>query len=935
MPRDRTSSCKIIKENNQIFTYFTAPDGQTWRAKTGDIINGRLVENKKALLGAGAYGKVFTATNSNGEEEPSSSCEKSDHRDIASIKKEAQEELNVLSVLYNQADRNAVSVYENVYGDEQIAVLMPKIHGHEASNIAQSVNLFSNHTENNIPISHRFNCLNSYFTQLNDLHNKGYIHSDIKLQNTLVTNPSSLHYDQDGSGYDGNYYLPFMSLIDLGLATKVNDFGERLFYNAGTPVYMSKEAMQGHASVASDIYSSSEIALSVLGCDTVTSFFENRDLKNNIFDKLQMKNLTPEQEDKLNTQMHMTEEIIHSIHPVLRSTLKKTYSQVGRNMPTQFGFRGLDLVKNSVNMQIQNLFNIANSNFENKPHNIHFNRDNLRNVIQMMLDDNPLARPSAAELSEFFSNYESMIIQLETLKRLSNCQDIDPISRVLSSQSMTPEIFKQRFDSMPMSSKINQARRYYLDKGIKEAHESTRKTLSQDKETLSQDKETLSQDKETLSQDKETLSQDKETLSQDKETLSQDKETLSQDKETLSQDKETLSQDKETLSNQELAKYFYEKQRVDVISQFLSNWLESESSADVNEDSKKELSKIISEFSRDGNLKKEKELRKNFNVFSTPTQDYDSILSSYLDKFISTTFDEIQSRSNLLDKLSRNIRKGLCRKNFHAINPKIEQLRSEISEINHQIDSLDNNNLQRRPDLQSRKNRLQQSLAQLKGKPFPEQYTNWRFLKEKKEKMLKVKQFWDNGDFKKAYIHLTGNDYYKKQDFAYELREKLDKLTKLRRSISPKKLKFLNNPETKDVSELSEILENLTTEVQDLSSQINQSKNKKLYSKVKNAYKHIRVRKKIKEKREQIKVVSLKYDILVAGNQLNRVYKELDKMDEEYSWLNSHSRAFKRVISHEAHNADDNLFELKKTMELEKVNIDIGPVKPHQRGHGG
>ena len=867
MPRDRTSSCKTIKRDNEIFTEFTAPDGQTWRAKTGDIINGRLVENKKALLGAGAYGKVFTATNSNGEERAIKLMRKSDHRDIASIKKEAQEELNVLSVLYNQADRKAVTVYEDLSGDEQIAVLMPKIHGHEASNIAQSVNLFSNHTENNIPISHRFNCLNSYFTQLNDLHNKGYIHSDIKLQNTLVTNPSSLHYDQDGSGYDGNYYLPFMSLIDLGLATKVNDFGERLFYNAGTPIYMSKEAkQQGHASVASDIYSSSEIALSVLGCDTVTSFFENSDLKNNIFDKLQMKNLTPEQEDKLKTQMDMTKKIIHSIDPFIKDTLKETYSEVSRNMPKQFGFRGLDLIKNSVNMQIQNLFNIANSNFENKPHNIHFNRDNLRNVIQMMLDDNPLARPSAAELSEFFSNYESMIIQLETLKRLSNCQDIDPISRVLSSQSMTPEIFKQRFDSMPMSSKINQASRFYLDIREEMTNESIKETLSQDDGMT-----------------------------------------------------------------QRLATHFYEKQRVDVISQFLSNWLESESSADVNENSKKALSKIISEFSSDGSLDKEDALRQNFNVFSTPTQDYDSILSSYLDKFISTTFDEIQSRSNLLDKLSRNIRKGLCRKNFHAINPKIEQLRSELSEINHQIDSLDNNNLQRRPGLQSRKNRLQQSLAQLKGKPFPEQYTNWRFLKEKNEKMSKVNQFWDNGDFKKAYIHLTGNDYYKKQDFAYELREKLDKLIELRRSISPKKLKFLNNPETKDVSELSEILENLTTEVQDLSSQIKQSKNKTFYSK----FKHIGVRKKIKEKREQIKVVSLKYDILVAGNQLNRVYKELDKMDEEYSWLNSHSRAFKSVISHETHNAYDNLFELEKTMELEKVNIDIGPVKPHQRGHGG
>lgn len=464
MNAKKASNCRIFQDEDKFYAEFTTPDDQIWRAVMFVKKDGAWVDNKNALLGEGAYGKVYTVTNSLGEERALKLMKNHQGEIVESMLKEAQDELSTLGVLYQQANKNSIAIYDDIYGGKQTAVLMPKIPGVEAVSIVEDESVFSNESVFRVPVSHRFNSLNSFFTQLTELHKQGFIHSDIKLNNTLITDHIRSDLEIDGVGYDGNYNVPFMSIIDLGVAVQVNELGEKLFYKCGTPIFMAEEAFnEGKSSTSSDIYSASEIMLSTLGSDTVSSYVNKLAQCSALAKELDHQEQFASQEErraKYEKIIELQNQIKHYDY-LVKNSLSDTYqihlhsSQPGTE---NFGLSGLSHGDNSITAQIQKLFDNANQYRQNSS-NIIFKPDNLSKVIQMSLHENPLARPTAAELSGYFASHETMMLKLEIIERYSRVSDAGPIDQILYAEGMTKKLLQMRVESMPLSMKLHKVRK--------------------------------------------------------------------------------------------------------------------------------------------------------------------------------------------------------------------------------------------------------------------------------------------------------------------------------------------------------------------------------------------------------------------------------------------------------------------------------------------
>ena len=504
MAKQYQSTCKIttLLRNGNQYLIFKTPDGQKWTAKIKVEKDGKIIDNEEVLLGQGAFGKVYTVTNDQGEERALKVMSNRKERKIENIKRDARTELNKLNALYKQTNSNLVGTFKGMQGKIQVAALMPKIHGKEATDILRTDNPFSNHNTT-IPVSHRFNSLNSYFTQLSDLHKEGYIHADIKLQNTLITDHRQLNNDVvNGTGYDGNHILPFMSIIDLGLSAKVNRAGERLFFKGGSPAFMANETLENKkTSFAADIYSSMEIALNVLGCDSVSSWGDKDKEHSKLFKYAMdnVDNITKKEYKVAKTRLEELNDFL-DIHDKIKfdRSLDQIYlSQDSHKHPPNFGFNGLTGPDYSITKQIENLFKTAQQMKDSMPNvevpDVRFTPNQLKDVMTMMLNENPLARPSASELSEFFANYETMVLQLEVLERLKANEGLglDSIDQVLSAQGVSPDILAQRFISMPLSSKVIQVKKWRVESSGEPNNKNKIREFSEKGEFTSEQQENL------------------------------------------------------------------------------------------------------------------------------------------------------------------------------------------------------------------------------------------------------------------------------------------------------------------------------------------------------------------------------------------------------------------------------------------------------------
>ena len=560
-----------------------------------------------------------------------------------------------------------------------------------------------------------------------------------------------------------------MSIIDLGLSAKVNRAGERLFFKGGSPAFMANETLENKkTSFAADIYSSMEIALNVLGCDSVSSWGDKDKEHSKLFKYAMdnVDNITKKEYKVAKTRLEELNDFL-DIHDKIKfdRSLDQIYlSQDSHKHPPNFGFNGLTGPDYSITKQIENLFKTAQQMKDSMPNvevpDVRFTPNQLKDVMTMMLNENPLARPSASELSEFFANYETMVLQLEVLERLKANEGLglDSIDQVLSAQGVSPDILAQRFISMPLSSKVIQVKKWRVESSGEPNNKNKIREFSEKGEFTSEQQENL-------------------------------------------------------------VNYLYNNERVNVISQFLSNWIEtSKDNGAITNDKQGQLSDLVTRFRNNNNVsdKKdkltEKQLKTEFNKLLVGVRaSYETILNDNLKEFKVNTLNEISSKSQLLDEMSVNFNRGLCRKNLHAVHPQIlkndkrlVEIEGELIQITENLQDTSSTKVlmdkvslnQQKSELVREQESLKMENESLKNESFPEQYANYDVLYNKKAWLDEARQAFKKGSMFDTYALLTGKHTKKefeskKKVLKNTIKEGRSKHTEIKNTIASKNVTLI------------------------------------------------------------------------------------------------------------------------------------------------